>query len=86
MHGTAVSLQVGISDDLEMFTPEVQGAGSGSGCATPEGKVGGPRVGNDARCMRVGVDEFVRGRNTRPNRGGPSPPYLRSQMRFRRHG
>ena len=63
MHGTAVSLKVGISDDLEMFTPEVQGAGSGSGCATPEGKVGGPHVGNDARCMRVGVYEFVRGRN-----------------------
>ena len=63
MYSTAVSFLVGVSGDLEMFTPEVESSGSGGGRATPDGVVGGPHVGNDARGMGVGVDELVRGRN-----------------------
>lgn len=58
-----VSLQVGISGDLEMFTPEVQSAGSSGGRTSPDGKVGGSHVRNNARGMGVGVYEPVGGRN-----------------------
>ena len=54
---------VGVSDDLEMFTPEVHSDGSGSGRTTPDGVVRRPHVRNDAEGMGVGVDELVRGRN-----------------------
>jgi hypothetical protein len=54
---------VGVSGDLEMFTPEVHSGGSGGGRTTPDGVVRGPHVRNDAKGMGVGVDELVRGRN-----------------------
>lgn len=63
IHKAAVSIPVGVSGDLEMFTPEVQGCGGGRGRATPNGVVGGPHVGDNARGMGVGVDELVRCRN-----------------------
>lgn len=63
MYSTVVSLLVGTSGDLEMFTPEVESGGSGGGRATPNGEVGGPHIGNDARGMGVGVDKLVRSRN-----------------------
>jgi len=59
----AVSQPVGVSGDLEMFTPEVHSGRSGGGSATPDGVVRGPHVRNDAKGMRVGIDELVRGRN-----------------------
>ena len=62
-YNMTVSRPVGVSGDLEMFTPEVHGGRSGGGSATPDGVVRGPHVGNDAKGMRVGVDELVRGRN-----------------------
>jgi len=62
-HNVAVSQPVGVSGDLEMLTPKVHGGGSGGGRTTPDGIVRGPHVRNDAKGMRVGVDEFVWGRN-----------------------
>lgn len=58
-----VSFSVGVSGDLEKFTPEIQSAGSGSGRTTPDGEVGGSHVRNNARGMGVRIDAFVWGRN-----------------------